>query len=68
MKATLEFSLPEEERELLLATRAHKLLAALEEARQSLRLHLKHGDATGDRRVLDELRSHLYDCLLEFEE
>ena len=46
-KATLEFSLPEEQAEFEMACAAGKLASVLDDVRQELRSKLKHGDLRG---------------------
>lgn len=53
MKATLTFSLPEEEYEFRQASRASELSAAIQDALQHIRARLKYGE------VSDEVRQEL---------
>jgi hypothetical protein len=62
MKATLEFSLPEERAEYHWASNAGKLHSAIIEFDGILRNRCKYGD---DNARASELRSILYDCLQE---
>lgn len=59
MKATLEFNLPEERYEHVLAINAGALLSALSEIRQAIRSILKYEEHVSDetRAKLDELRN-----------
>jgi hypothetical protein len=67
MKATLEFSLPEQEYEFRAAVAGSRLLGQLEEIRQVVRLHLKHGDPKDSAAKLEEIRGMVYQALLEYE-
>ena len=67
MKATLEFSLPEQECEFRAAVAGARLLGHLDEIRQLVRLHLKHGDPKDSTARIEEIREIVYQALLEFE-
>ena len=49
MKATLEFNLPEEAHEHLMATKAGARVSVIEEYRRVLREHYKYGKTTSAR-------------------
>lgn len=61
MKATLEFTLPEEERDLALALRAGKLQSALYHTSESIRARLKYSEGLSDeeRAWLTDLRAEI---------
>lgn len=67
MRATLEFSLPEQEYEFRAAVAGVRLLAQLDEIKQVVRSHLKHGDPKDSAAKIEEIRELVYQALLEFE-
>lgn len=64
MKAILEFSMPDDESQFRAAVGAPDLVQALIEAKQIIRLQLKHGNPEDDRTQLERLRELIYDALL----
>lgn len=68
MKATLEFTLPEEQQELRMALSSGRMYAALCDIKELVRLHLKHGDPKNSPARIEEIRELAYDALLEFNE
>jgi hypothetical protein len=64
MKAILEFNLPEERTEHLAAVHAVTLMAALDEADETLRGYLKHGAPTMDKALeaMQQVRGILCDA------
>lgn len=67
MKATLEFSLPEEQYEFRAAIAGERLMARLGEIKELVRLHLKHGSPKDSAARIEEIRELVYDALMEFE-
>lgn len=67
MKATLEFNLPEEEYLFRASAAGPRLLHQLDELRQLVRLHLKHGDPKDSTTRIEEIRDLLHEALMEFE-
>ena len=67
MKVILEFNLPDEEHQFRAAIAGHRLLGHLDDIKQLVRLHLKHGDPKDSTAKMEEIRGMVYQALLEFE-
>lgn len=68
MKAILEFNLPDDEYEFRAAVAGTRLLSHLQDIKELIRLHLKHGDPKDSETRVEEIRELVYDALLEFAE
>lgn len=64
MKAIIEFNLPEEDRDFRLAANAGKVVGAIYDIREDMRIWLKHGHTfkTADE-ALEAVRKQLIDVL-----
>ena len=66
MKAILEFNLPEDQAQHLLAISAPELYSACVEVEQAIRSKLKHGDLSDETRAeLEAIRALLPAALME---
>lgn len=61
MKYTLEFTLPDDEQNLLLAMNAHHLHSALQDADRILRAVIKHGGSM--EQAIEAARSEIAEAL-----
>lgn len=68
MKAILEFALPDDRYEFRAAVAGPRLLSNLEDIKELIRLHMKHGDPNDSGTRIEEIREMVYDALLEFAE
>ena len=65
MKAILEFNLPEDRAEFLVATRAGDTACAVQDLYNYVRSHLKHGSRLTDLGVLEAVLKSLYELVEE---
>lgn len=65
MKATLEFTWPEDKEELRYAVHGVDAIMGLRHIDEMIRAHFKHGDRDGDSQVLAEVQRELWQILAD---